>query len=502
MVCAASGPSCGVATVTNGFNTQRVVKYEADGAEVGEITAVGTPQGFFEAVAFGNGPGVAVDDSSAGTKGDVYVTTKKAVDRFKPKVGHPNEYEYECQIGKVGTGCTAGKNEASKEVHGGVAVDSSGNLFFGAGTKVYDLAASGAEVEELVATGFNTVEGLAIAGDDLYVVTAPVIGEERQLYKVELNGEHNGVEEVEEGIGLEAGEHAVATDPAGNVYVLEEESAGKSHVAVYEPNPTESSTPSETFGTGEIGEAWGIAYSAQGNDRLYITEKTNDAVHVYERGASVVGKPEIEDCQAKPETPVLALLSCVLTPNGEALAGFDYRMGTSGPFTETTPRTVTSAGVFEEEVRHLRPSTEYSFRLAAKNEVGTEATACPTVGAPCPSGEEMSFTTPPAVEGVKPCVATGVGGESATLGGSTLGTIGDVEAKWYFEYALTSSSFGPKTPERVLQELPGIRPSHGHRIGAELRIPLPARGRRCWVRDDRRRVRDVQDAGGPAAARG
>jgi hypothetical protein len=290
MTCAGSGPACTVATSVNGLNTRRVVKYNAAGTVVlGEISGAGTPQGGFEAAGVGASAGVAVDNSTAATKGDVYVTSKKVVDRFKPKGSsgnEPNEYVYECQMSGAASGCTAAKNEASGEVHGGVAVDAAGNVFYGKLSSVDELEAGASEVKELkeAFASFGTVEGLAIAGNDLYVIVTPFT-EERELAKLTLNAAHNAVEGEEEGIAFNAGEHAVSTDAAGNVYVLEEESAGKSHVAVYAPNPTSSSTPSEQFAAGEIGEAWGIAYSTQGKGRVYITEKAEDAVHVFEKAA-------------------------------------------------------------------------------------------------------------------------------------------------------------------------------------------------------------------------
>jgi hypothetical protein len=287
MACAGSGPTCTVATSVNGLNTRRVVKYNAAGTvALGEISGAGTPQKGFEAPAFGAGPSVAVDNSTTATKGDVYVTSKKVVDRFKPKGSsgnEPNEYVYECQMSGTGSGCTAAKNEAPGEEHGGVVVDSSGNVFYGKLSSVDELEAGASEVKALKEEFLNsqTPEGLAIAGNELYVILSPFT-EERELAKLTLNAAHNAVEGEEEGIAANSGEHAVSTDAAGNVYVLEEESAGKSHVAVYAPNPTSASTPSEQFGTGEIGEAWGIAYSTQGKGRVYVSEKANDAVHVFD----------------------------------------------------------------------------------------------------------------------------------------------------------------------------------------------------------------------------
>jgi Collagen triple helix repeat (20 copies) len=300
MTCAGSGPTCTVAITVKGGNTVHVIKYNPEGTAVlGEITSTETPQGAFEPAFAGSaGLGVAVDNSGVATKGDVYVASGKVVDRFKPKGvsgNEPNEYVYECQMGEPGLGCTSAKNEGFGRVHA-VAVDSSGDVFVGKLDTVYELEASASEFKELHEYG-GTAEGLAIAGNDLYAAVRPGA---RELVKLELNAAHNAVVSEEGGIGAEAGEHAVATDAAGHVYALEEEveGSGEAHVAVYAPNPTSSSTPTEKFGTGEIGEAWGIAYSTQGSGQIYLTEKTDDTVHVFEQPhfpltVSVTGEGEV-----------------------------------------------------------------------------------------------------------------------------------------------------------------------------------------------------------------
>jgi len=212
-------------------------------------------------------------------------------------------------------------------------------------------------------------------------------------------------------------------------------------VAVYEPNPISLSTASEEFGTGEIGEAWGIAYSGQGNGRIYVTEKTNDAVHVFEQ--KVGGHPpELERCTAVTPTPVSAKVACTIKPNAaEASWKLEYRTG-AGTFTKVTGGSVTSEGNVEGEITGLRANTKYEWRMTASNSGGK-------------AHQEGPFLTPPAVDGIEPCAGGGVEGESATLGGSTLETIGGVEAKWRFEYGLTAG-YGLATPEQSSTSFPAL----------------------------------------------
>jgi DNA-binding beta-propeller fold protein YncE len=420
----------------------RVVKYNAEGTQVlGEFTGAETPQAEFKAPGFGNGAAVVVDNSSAVTKGDVYVTSGTVVDRFKPKGSfgnEPNEYEYECQMSGVAVGCTSAENTEFGPVHS-VAVDSSGNVYYGKLRSLLELEAGGGAVTELLEFGAETVEGVAVAGTDVYVAVSNS-AEERELVKLELNAARNKVEH-EEAIGVNGGEHAVAVDPAGDVYVLDEEGPGQSHVAVYEPNPTSSSTPSEEFATGEIDEAWGIAYSAQGNGRIYITEKANDSVHVFER--KLGGRsPELEGCTTTTPTPVSAKVACTIKPNAtEASWKLEYRTG-AGTFTEVTGGSVTSEINVGGEITGLRANTKYEWRMTASNSGGK-------------AHQEGPFLTPPAIDGIEPCAGGDVQGESATLGGSTLETIGGVEAKWRFEYGL-STSYGLETAERAATSFPAL----------------------------------------------
>jgi hypothetical protein len=414
---------------------KRVEKFNPAGTTVeSEITGAGTPSPEFNQEPLG----VAVDNSGGSYKDDVYVAVSDepsgefAVDRFKPKSGKPNEYEYECQFTGPERGCF--KEPATEAPAGakfaegqGVAIDSSGNAYIAAGHGVYEFEADGASLAPSAGAPLHEFSlftvGVAVSGNDVYVITLGS-GFEFELVKLVVNPTTHAVEE-EAVLDTEAA-RAVTVDPGGNVYVVNEEAAGKSHVAEYASTATAGATPVEEFGAGEIDGSHGLAYSAQGNGKMYITEAANNDVHIFERNVSTEPKPEITGCAATVETPVAERLSCMLTPNGEALAHFDYREG-SAPFAESTPRTVTSAGVFEEEVQHLRPAIGYTFKLLAKNKAGREV------------GEEVSFTTAPAVEGVKPCAAASVEGESATLGGSTLETIGGVEAKWYFEYGLATA---------------------------------------------------------------
>jgi hypothetical protein len=271
-----SGATCTVAATVAGFNHFRVVKYNAEGTSaLGELTAATAPKAIFEAP-FGSG--LAVDNSTAASKGDVYLASGPYLERFKPKGtagNEPNEYLFECELSN--TPCEASAAANAFEALGGATVDSEGHVFYDGGNHVY--GSSLLEAHELLG---GTAAGLAIAGNELYLTLFRV---GRRLEKAELNAKHTEILETTLEEFAINGAHAVAVDPAGDVYLLEEEEAnpGHSKVVVYGPNPTPTSTPIAEFGAGEIGEARGIIYSAQGNGRIYVTEPANDQVHVFEK---------------------------------------------------------------------------------------------------------------------------------------------------------------------------------------------------------------------------
>ena len=412
----------------------RVVKYNAEGTQVlGVVEGGETPAGELAQARV-----VAVDESSGATKGDVYVGAGKVVDRFKPKGTsgtEPNEYVYECQLTGEGGGCVREGGAPTEEFLGvkGLAVDSGGDVYVVAGNHLYEFTAGGTEVTAPREVEAGSV-GVALAGSYLYEDSAFA-----GLLRWEVNAGDYALENKT--VIDSQGRGGVAVDPAGDVYVFHEEAEpSKSYVAEYAPG---GSTLVEAIGTGEISSPGGIAYSPHGLGTLYITESTNNQVRIYARKAKTTEpKPVITSCKATKVTPVAELLSCMLTPNGEAEVHFDY--GLKGhSFRETLLRTVMNPETVEEEVRDLEPANEYTFKLIAKNKVGPE------------SGGEVTFATGPAVEGVEQCAATAETGESATVGGSTLQSADGVAAKWRFEYGLTTT-YTLSTTEQTSTSFPAL----------------------------------------------
>ena len=271
----------------------KVLKLSPAGAVLGEITGAETPQGAFGLSAY---HGLAVDNSSISSKGDVYVAShdegashepRPVVDKFAPKAGHPNEYEYVCELVGSGAGC---HKEAEKEGFTptvgfvspdaplGVVVGASGEVFvaeeeippdvFEFGPAGEDIAGSPLFVE-IYKEGFFPL-GIAVnSSGDIYLVVANF--EHKAEGVVEYNTEGKIISAL---AGAGAGSSDVAVNPtSGEVFVLNGE---KGYVTRYKSTGTEI----EKFGKGEVGGANRIAYNAENGD-IYVTDEGANKIDVF-----------------------------------------------------------------------------------------------------------------------------------------------------------------------------------------------------------------------------
>jgi hypothetical protein len=275
---AALNGTCSV-TNTPAKNTRRVEKWKDVGGtyrEVGTITASGAPEPFQTTerepgVAVG---GVAVDnDPASGFTGDAYVAVGEYVDQLKPEASEPNKYEYVAQF-KVGG-----------DIRGLAVNPKNGDVYATSGTTFVEYEPDGTLVVEQRNVGGppgSAAEGLAVNGDSVYMIKdkSNEEGEEFDTlvrYKQSPTVPHELEEEaaITEVSGL-AGFRAVTLDPAtGDVFLLSSKAAAF-HVEVF----TESGTPIEEFGTGQIGESRGLAYSPFNGD-VYVSDLTSSNVHVF-----------------------------------------------------------------------------------------------------------------------------------------------------------------------------------------------------------------------------
>ena len=436
----------------------KVIKLSPAGAVLGEITGAETPQTKFGLSSF---HGVAVDNSSSSSKGDIYIAShteggvneeRPVVDKFAPKAGKENEYEYVCELVGAGGGC---HKEAEKEgftpttAFGGfaapigVAVGATGEVyvedFQSFEAKVYEFGPAGEDV-----AGSPLSVALYEYAGEAYIPVGIAVDQAGDIYLAADNLSLEGEAVVEinaEGkvsVLAGAGSSAVAVNPAsGEVFVLD---SAAGYVTRYDSTGKQI----ELFGEAEVGGANRIAYSAKNND-VYVTDEGKDEIHVF--AAAVAGSPEVS-CTESSSTalgPTSVTLLCTVDPKGEETHWhFAYRKAKTTEAFTSIPRpegAIAAPGPVEVTIEGLQPQTEYTYRLSAHNNHG--GTASPP----------ETFTTKPAVEGVARCAAAGVEGESATLGGSTLETMGGVEAKWRFEYGLTTG-YGLNTAERTSTSFP------------------------------------------------
>jgi hypothetical protein len=437
----------------------KVIKLSPAGVVLGEITGAETPQGQFGLSSF---HGVAVDNSSSSSKGDIYIASsasggvneeRPVVDKFVPKAGKENEYEYVCELIGAGGGC---HKEAEKEGFApttafggfqaptGVAVGATGEVYaeeYTGQATVYEFGPEGEDVAgsplSVELNGYGNGEGrvpVGIAVDeagDIYLVGADINLDGEVVVEVDAEGK------ISELAG--EGSSAVAVNPtSGEVFVLD---SAAGYVTRYDS----TGKVIERFGEGELGEANRIAYSAKNGD-VYVTEEDKGEIQVF--GAASPGSPEVGCIGSSPTAlgPTSVKLVCTVDPEGEETHWhFSYkRAKTSESTVIPSPEgAITASGAVEVTIDGLLPQTEYEYRLTAHNNHGGKASPTET------------FTTKPAVEGVEPCAAASVEGEAATLGGSTLETAGAVEAKWRFEYGL-STGYGLETAERTVTSFPAL----------------------------------------------
>jgi len=413
--------------------TQRVLKLDPEGTVLGEFNGGETPQKEFATGAFG-ATGVAVDNSNSSSKGDVYVVAgENVVDKFKPKAGEPNSYEYTCQLTGPGGGCVR-EDGTPTETFGhplGVAVDDSGNVY------VAQLGFPG----ELAVYEFDS-EGNDLASSPLYNeehLTGPrnvAVDANGNIYVADYKFSPENVVEFNSG-GMfqkeldEHGSTAVTVNPAsGEVFVVDSEP--EYHVTRYSATGDEI----EQFGSGEIGESEGIAYSPF-NGNVYVTDLAHNEVHVFERQTFKL--PMVQVGSPEEPKPGNVVLKGSVNPEGEEGTNWYFAWGETEAYGSKTPvesvPKETSPVSVTAPLSGLAPNTIYHYRLFAYN---THDQTKP-VGS---GDQELTTTAIPPVVVDEP--ASFVATKAATLVAKV-----DPEhstTKFHFEYG-ASESYGHETPE-------------------------------------------------------
>ena len=404
---------------------ERIEKFAPSGGTA-TYEAVGKiPSEAGEALELKGDPGIAVDNSSDAYRGDLYVVSgkpkKEAVSQFRPKGGHPNEYE------ATGTRLEVFTKE---EMHG-VSVGANGDVFVSYGTSVAVFTPTG----ELVGTpsgAGSEIRGLAVSGNEIYLAT--LTGLERW----EVNGKYEvdaatPVSTAPVGSAYEA----VAVDGKGRVYVdvVYAKEEGESSVAVFAPNAPANSLPVEEFGEGGVVQvSTGLAYGAPGSvPTIVSSDTTDDEVHVFQYTS-----PEVTHCAATPSADSAAV-ACTLAPDAqEATWKLSYHAPLEG-FVEALHGSVSAEGEVGGEIAGLEPAEAYTYRLEGINASGV-------------ADAEGEFETLPIAPSVVASAPSSVLAGAATLNGSVSP---EHDATFYrFEYgecageaSCATSPFPDESPE-------------------------------------------------------
>jgi hypothetical protein len=460
-----NGPSAGAVYVTD-TTKKRVEKFDSAGnfllmfgKGVNQTTggdvcpSPGNPADVCQAGSSGSAAGqfttptfIAIDSSSGASKGDIYIgdTGTNIVQKFAPDG---------TLITSWGGTPAGGQQNGSGFANGpfspiyGIAVDSSGNLevFTNSGTRIFKLTEDGSLI-----TSFTTVRGNTQAG-----LTVDSSG---NFYKV--NGD-TSVEKVGSA-GADIGQvdtlyttTGLNIDPStGDLFIVHGSTVTRHQFVASNQVSTPSGActfgsfsgcaPTETFGSGDLTGATGLAGSTSG------------LVYIANTGASNVKVFHSIPVPDAVTNPVSNLARTSATLNGHvdpAGAGdmtschFDFGTTTAyslGPVdcTDPTAPPYLSQTDVSADVSNLQPDTTYHYRIVAGNGITTI-----TAG-------DVSFKTPKAVTDVVTGAATNVLKTSVTLNGSYTGEGPGTHTHYYFQY-------GPDTNYGQNSAVPPGLPDNG-----------------------------------------
>ncbi len=378
--------------------------------------------------------GIAVDNSTGETAGDIYVVHYGGT--------HVNIYNAAGEsLGELGEEGAVGQGEPC-----GVAVDSSGSLYVGlASGYVNKYTPTGKTVTS--SDYVSSLAGLDITGETCDVAVDSVGSE---VYVATYTG---GVARYASSQFGQPAAMGTPVDAAGSTLAVDQGTGGLfvdegSDIAQFQ-GAAEPPVLTRRFGEGDITGSFGVAVDHQDADEVYAADATSGQVKAFKfltiTPPAVTGQPASATHVAKHQ----ALLAGTINA-GQGETHYQFQYGTSTGYGQSTPLTDAGGGTTDTPttpvlITELEPDTTYHYRLVASNVAGSA------------EGPDQTFTT----EALTPPTTTigaaaGLSTTTATITATT-DTQG-LAGTYVFELAATPGSylavaFGALTPQPGEQPL-------------------------------------------------
>ncbi len=417
----------------------RVEKFDAEGKYLSQFNGKDNPS--FPS-GFSSPSGIAVDNSTGPSKGDVYVVDNghNVVDKFSS------------------TGTFIFEISGFVQPVMGVAVDSSGDLWVAeydvSNGPVYEF--NGAEDNELIVReilDYSRHPGIAVDSQgDRYLI--------KEDYAVdEFTPTSRGGREGNEVMIKWAPATAIAVDPATNDLFVDLNNSIAFYGAFVELN----ASPLQVFGSGYsssegISSSAGVAVNGK-TGTVYASQSEADTIAIFKPALL----PDVSTRAATAVQKTGAKLEGVVNPDGKEVTTCLFEYGTSTAYgstmsCEAAPGSGSSPVAVDAELGGLAVGATYHYRLVTGNSNGVNL------------GFDQTLTTVAAVPSLQTEAATNIEQPAAKTIATLNGSLdpGGADTHYYFEYGETEA-YGSVTPttdageasklEHAQAQLVGLRPS-------------------------------------------
>jgi hypothetical protein len=357
--------------------------------------------------------GVAVNSSNE----DVYVydDNKQAIDAFD-SAGAPAD---------VFAGSSSLSVTGGKEVEVQIASDTSGDIYY-PNQKLGELQEflPDGSPGPVAITGLTRPADVAVTSTKIYVVDASPSGGGTQVQQFDSSGTPVGTGLL--GNGVLAHPAAVAVDPSGDVFVLDQTTEGTTDVDVFDS----AGALIQTFGEGFIATTAGskpVALAAESSATIYVLEDHTSTFPpksvVLTFSASATNVPTALTESAEDIEATTGTVTGTLNPEGSDTRYF-FQYGTSTAYGQSTAELDAGSGtttVDTEAALSLAPNQTYHYRIVATNEEGDRV-----------YGADREFTTRAESPGVGAGAVSGITETDAVL--ETIISPNSEPTTYYFMY--------------------------------------------------------------------